>query len=133
MSGQKSSLPANIVGLPRTNKTDVLAELYSRAECFLNLTYEDNFPTTNIESLCCGTPVITYDTGGSAEVIIKSGGYGAIIPKGDLNGVCCAISKLQDKKEDIENISRQARSLFDRKIMVEKYLNLYETICENIK
>ena len=38
-----------------------------------------------------------------------------------------------DKKEDIENISRQARSLFDRKIMVEKYLNLYETICENIK
>lgn len=130
---QKSSLPANIVGLPRTNKTDVLAELYSRAECFLNLTYEDNFPTTNIESLCCGTPVITYDTGGSAEVIIKSGGYGAIIPKGDLNGVCCAISKLQDKKEEIENISRQARSLFDRKIMVEKYLNLYETICENIK
>lgn len=128
---QIASLPANIFGLPRTDNTKVLAELYSRSECFLNLTYEDNFPTTNIESLCCGTPVITYDTGGSAEVIIKNGGNGAIVSKGDLNGVCCAVKKFQEETVDIEKISRQAKILFDRRIMAEKYLNLYEMICKS--
>lgn len=58
----------------RTNSTEELVEYYNLAEAFVNPTYFDNFPTTNIEALCCGTPVITFDTGGSPESIDSTSG-----------------------------------------------------------
>ena len=34
-----------------------------------NPTYEDNYPTVNLEAQACGTPVVTYKTGGSIESV----------------------------------------------------------------
>ena len=62
---QMARMPANIIGIPRTSDVHELAELYSAADAFLNLTYQDNYPTVNLESISCGTPVVTYRTGGS--------------------------------------------------------------------
>ena len=66
---QIKSLPEGIVGIRRTESVNQLAELYSLADVFVNPTYVDNFPTTNIEALACGTPVVTYNTGGSPEAV----------------------------------------------------------------
>ncbi len=71
---QKENLPENVIGICRTDSVEELAEIYSRADCLLNTTYEDTFPTVNIEALACGTPVITYQTGGSPEAIDDSCG-----------------------------------------------------------
>lgn len=62
-------LPKNVIGIKRTESQKELAELYSTADLFLNPTYEDNYPTVNLEAISCGTPVLTYKTGGSAEFI----------------------------------------------------------------
>ena len=56
---QQESLPANITGLSRTENVNELAAFYSTADVFVNPTYVDTFPTTNLEDLACGTPVIT--------------------------------------------------------------------------
>ena len=78
------SLPAGIIGLERTNSIDELVELYSLGKVYFNPTYEDNYPTTNLEAIACGTPVITYNTGGSPE----SGNlFGRVINKGDVQEV----------------------------------------------
>lgn len=66
---QRKNLPANIIGLGRTGSQKELAEIYTTADVFVNPTYEDNFPTVNLEAEACGTPVITYDTGGCRETI----------------------------------------------------------------
>lgn len=66
---QMKTLPSNIIGITRTNSTKELAEIYTAADVFLNLTYEDNYPTVNLEAQACGTPVITYRTGGSVESV----------------------------------------------------------------
>lgn len=66
---QKRKLPAELTGICRTSNVEELVEIYSVADVFFNPTYEDNFPSTNLEALACGTPVISYDTGGSPEVI----------------------------------------------------------------
>jgi putative colanic acid biosynthesis glycosyltransferase len=71
---QLDDIPENIIGITRTNNIKELVEIYSEANVFLNPTTEDNFPTTNLEALACGTPVITYATGGSVESIDKSCG-----------------------------------------------------------
>ena len=62
-------LPPNVIGIPRTNNTQELAEIYTAADVFVNPTYEDNYPTVNLEAQACGTPVITYRTGGSPESV----------------------------------------------------------------
>ena len=62
-------LPSNILSIHRTQNQVELAEIYTAADLFINPTREDTFPTTNIEALACGTPVITFDTGGSPEII----------------------------------------------------------------
>ena len=59
---QLQELPETITGVERTDSVKELAELYTAATAFLNLTYEDNYPTTNLEAIACGTPVITYRT-----------------------------------------------------------------------
>ena len=72
---QKKNLPKNIIGITRTNNIKELAEIYSAADVFVNPTLEDNFPTTNLEALACGTPVITFNTGGSVESIDNTTGF----------------------------------------------------------
>ena len=64
---QVRSLPKNIIGINRTENVQELVQWYSAAEVYFNPTLEDNYPTTNLEAIACGTPVVTFDTGGSPE------------------------------------------------------------------
>lgn len=86
---QIRGLPRDILGLSRTSSVRELAEYYSMADVFVNATLEDNFPTTNLEALSCGTPVITFDTGGSPESVDES--CGRVVPKGDLEALLQAV------------------------------------------
>ena len=73
-------LPKKILGLEKTHSAKELAEIYTAADVFVNLTYEDNYPTVNLEAQACGTPCITYRTGGSVESVPKEN----VVEKGDL-------------------------------------------------
>lgn len=86
---QIATLPKNMIGISRTDSVDQLVELYSLAYVFVNPTYEDNYPTTNLEAIACGTPVITYDTGGSPESSIN---FGKTVIIGDIKTVLKSLS-----------------------------------------
>ena len=81
----------NIVALPRTSSAHELAKIYSAADVFVNPTYEDTFPTVNMEAEACGTPVITYDTGGCRETI--KGETSSVVAQ-DINAVYEIIREL---------------------------------------
>lgn len=81
----------NIIGIERTENQLELVKLYSVTTWFLNLTYEDNYPTVNLESIACGTPVITYNTGGCPEQISKDTGY--VVDIGNIEKVKELINK----------------------------------------
>ena len=70
---QIKRLPNSIIGLSRTDSPQELAGIYSTADVFFNPTVEDNYPTVNLEAEACGTPVVTYDTGGCRETIKMNG------------------------------------------------------------
>ena len=72
-------LPSRIIGIERTDSAKTLAEIYTAADVFVNTTYEDNYPTVNLEAEACGTRVITYDTGGCRETVKREDS--AVIPK----------------------------------------------------
>lgn len=68
-TGLEQPCHAQLLCLPRTNDTFELAKIYTAADVFVNPTYEDNYPTVNLEAIACGTYVITYLTGGSPETL----------------------------------------------------------------
>ena len=68
---QLKEIPRRIIGIEHTDSAKELAEIYTAADVFVNTTYEDNYPTVNLEAEACGTRVITYDTGGCRETISR--------------------------------------------------------------
>lgn len=118
-------LPQNVIAISRTNNITQLAEYYSLADIFLNPTLEDNFPTTNLEALASGTPVITFNTGGSPEVVDET--TGLVVDKMDSEGLLNAVLRMnnQFKKTNSINCRNKAVDYYDRKLMHEKYQNLY--------
>ena len=59
----------NIITISHTENATELAQIYTAADVFVDPTKEDNLPTVKLEAEACGTPVITYDTGGYTETI----------------------------------------------------------------
>lgn len=110
---QMHSLKSNMIGIEHTADATELAKLYSVADVFLNLTYEDNYPTTNLESIACGTPVVTYDTGGSPE---SAKYYGMVVAKGN-------IKKVADIVNNKEYLQLEKHSLQHE--FIKKYMELY--------
>lgn len=119
---QLTTLPEQILGIERTDSVHQLAEIYTAADVFVNPTYEDNYPTTNLEALACGTPVITYNTGGSVEATMESG-HGAVVKQGDINGLMESIFKHNSG-------TREKHSLFqcDANLNYKEYVKLYENV-----
>lgn len=109
-------LPDNVYGIEKTLDVHELIELYSSADVFLNLTYEDNYPTTNIEAQACGTPVISYKTGGSIESCVES----QIVEKGDIE----ALSKMILK----DNLVIKSDLKISKMDMLKSYIELYKSI-----
>lgn len=107
---QIKTLPANVLGLRRTGSIQELCEWYTAADKFLNFTYEDNYPTVNLEAQACGTPVITYKTGGSVESVPSEN----VVPQGDLTAVLSLIGKNLKVAEKIDTVND----------MLSGYLNL---------
>ena len=124
----KKQLPQQIIAINRTNSQQELAELYSGADVFLNPTYDDNFPTTNIEALSCGTPVVTYNTGGSPEAIDEE--TGIVVEKGDVEGLRTAIETILKKdKTELKIVCRsRAERLYNKNDRFKDYINLYEEL-----
>ena len=123
---QIKSLPTGINGIERTHNVDELVKLYSDADVFVNPTYSDNFPTTNIEALACGTPVITYNTGGSPEAIDDKTGF--VVEQGNLEALTNAITSLREKPLDPKECRKRAETLFNKEDRFKDYINLYEQL-----
>lgn len=103
---QKKDLPKNMIGIKRTENQNELAALYTVANVFFNPTYEDNFPTTNLEALACGTPIVTYDTGGSSECIDNIYTKLGII-------VGSKIRKISSQKIDLREVIKELNKMID--------------------
>ena len=124
----KKKLPNNIIGIMRTENIDELVALYSACDVFFNPTWEDNFPTTNLEAMACGTPVITYNTGGSPEVITPE--TGIVIERGDLQSAVNAIKQVCIKGEKTYNDVCRNNILehYNRMTMLNNYMALYHSL-----
>lgn len=125
---QKKKLPEEIIGITRTENVRQLAELYAAAEAFVNPTWQDNYPTVNLEAIACGTPVVTYRTGGSIEAVTPD--TGIVVEQGDILGLLDAIRSIEEKGKDYYSprCRAYAEAHFRKEDRYAEYLQLYDDI-----
>ena len=121
-----------MVFVDRTQDAVELAQLYSAALVFVNPTYQDNFPTTNLEAIACGTPVITYRTGGSPEAVDTN--TGTIVEQGDIMGIVNAITiyAAKDKDQILLKCRNRAKEMFDKDKCFNSYIDLYNNLLQRV-
>ena len=129
---QIKELPKNIIGISRTNNTKELAEIYTAADVLFNPTLEENFPTTNLEAQACGTPVITFNTGGSVETIEDSTGF--IVEKGDLENTIKIIRRIkaEGKEKYSDSCIKRANEYYNKNDRFQEYIELYESLGKEV-
>lgn len=92
-----TALPPNIISIHRTESQEELAQIYSAADVLVNPTREDNYPTVNLEAQACGTPVITFATGGSPETI--GADCGVVVPVNNVKMLLHEIIEICEKNK----------------------------------
>lgn len=68
---QLHQLPSNIKGYKETHDVKELVSWYQQSYVFFNPTYEDTYPSVNLEAQACGCPIVSYDVGGCKETLCK--------------------------------------------------------------
>lgn len=124
---QSKMFGKNVSCVQRTNNVQELVNYYNEADVFVNFTYEDTFPTVNLEAMACGLPVFTYESGGSTEMIDEQ--CGRVITKYDIKQMYQMIYKLKNAEIFFNReIIADKMTKYDLKNMYDQYLELYKRI-----
>ena len=125
---QRAAFPAGVEFIERTENAAKLAALYARATAFVNPTWQDNYPTVNLEAIACGTPVVTYRTGGSVEAVTE--GTGFVVEQGDVQGLLDRVRELaaEDRQAVAERCRAHALQHFSKQERYQDYIRLYESL-----
>ena len=116
-------LSENIISIHRTANQRELTEIYTASDVFVNPTREETFGLVNIEALACGTPVITFNAGGSPECVSEH--CGSVVEIDDIDEMEMEIIRIcQDKPFTNENCLQRATE-FDKPKIFKQYLDLY--------
>lgn len=129
-SNEIKQLPEGIIGINRTNNVNELVALYSVSSVFFNPSLEDNFPTTIMESLSCGTPVVTYNTGGCGESVTED--IGAVVEKEDWDSILDSIERFcAASSPQLTNACRdRIVKAFNKDDRFNEYFRLYNSVID---
>ena len=119
-------LPDGIISIHCTSNPKELAEIYSAADVFVNPTREDNYPTVNMEAIACGTPVITFNTGGSPEIVDKN--CGIVVEKNDVDAMIKGIECLCKAGYSFKEACLNKALSFDKHKRLAEYMDLYRSM-----
>lgn len=120
----EKDLPDNIISIHRTKNQNELAKIYSAADLFVNPTREDTYPTVNMESLACGTPVLTFNTGGSPEIIDETSGM--VVEKDDIDSMYNKLINICENNVFAKEMCLRKSRMFDKNEKYRNYIELYK-------
>lgn len=121
-------LPSNIIAIHRTQNQIELAEIYSAADLFVQPTREENYPTVNMESIACGTPVLTFRTGGSPEIVDET--CGSVVDCDDVDAMESELKRICEMQPYSTAACLEKARAFDKQDRFKEYIDLYEVLNE---
>lgn len=128
-SANEKEISPKIISIPKTANQKELAEIYTVADIFVNTTREEVLGLVNIEALACGTPVVTFKTGGSPECIDET--CGSVVETDDEVGLLNEIIRIcTENPYQMSDCITRAK-MFSKEESINKYINLYREILKN--
>ena len=117
--------------IPFISDVKIVAQYYQAADVYVHPAKADTFPTSLIEAEACGLPIVASAVRGIPEQVVE-GGAGFLVPRGDANKIAERILQLKEnvklRERMGENAARLAKERYDDKVMVERYLEYYQTL-----
>ncbi len=123
---QIEALPENVLGLERVSSTERLCAWYTAADCFINPTLEDTMPLVNLEALACGTPVVTFNTGGCPEAVTDA--CGAVVQWGNVQAMADAVRAVCARETAAAPACLEQAERFSMETTVRAYDALYREV-----
>ena len=120
------NLPSNILALGRTSSREELAQWYTIADLFVNPTRDEVFGLVNVEALACGTPGVTFNSGGSPECYDDTSG--AVVPCEDIDALEKEIIRICTEKPYSKEACIKKAKEFDKNEKFKEYIELYERV-----
>ena len=114
----------NVITIGFVSDRNELSDIYSSADVFVNLTRADTLPTVNMESICCGTPVVTFDSCGSPELVDEDSGI--VVAKDNTLSLCGAIDKIKNGECKFDALQKHVK--FDKNTCYERYYEIYRSL-----
>lgn len=124
----EKTLPENIIAIRRTSNQTELSKIYTAADLFVNPTRQDVFGLVNVEANACGTPVVTFRTGGCPECFSEKAG--SIVEYNDINGLEKEIVRICEEKVFSSEDCIESSKSYDIKDRIDEYVNEYLEILE---
>lgn len=119
----------NCLFVGSVNEEQCMAMLYAAADAFILPSREDNLPNTMVESLCCGTPVISFSNGGMRDHIqtLKNG---VLVEEMDAEALLAGINLFLDNTSlfDSNKISEEAHAVFSPVIQAKRYKDFFQSV-----
>ncbi|NLW71092.1 MAG: glycosyltransferase [Eubacteriaceae bacterium] len=119
-------LPESIISINKTQNQRQLAEIYTAADLFVNPTREEVLGLVNIEATACGTPVLTFKTGGCPECIDDT--CGKTVECDDIDSLLTEIENIKKFNEFNAQACVRNAERFDMRTTYENYIKLYESV-----
>lgn len=119
-------LPSNVVFWGRANGQDELAQLYNHADVTILTSKKETFSMITAESLCCGTPVVGFRAGGPETIAIDE--YSRFVGYDDIPALEHELKTMLARKVDRAEMSCQARAKFNKRVMAENYIRIYNAL-----
>ncbi len=123
--------PENIAVVGVVKEPQLLAQYYALADVFLNPSVQETFGKTTAEAICCGTPVVAYDTTACTELV--GTGRGVLVPLGDADAFMCAIQEILSRGKDTytANCLEFAKKNFSKELNIQEYIELMNRLSHN--
>lgn len=104
-------------------------EFYKAGDLTLVPTRREGLARCMIESISCGTPVVSFDVASSREILESDRPAGLVVPQGDYHKFCNAIFALLEDEELYQTYSENgymlSRQLFRKDIVVKLHESIY--------
>jgi glycosyltransferase involved in cell wall biosynthesis len=116
----------NILAVGHTKNIEELIAWYSTADIYFNSSIEETMGMTTGESICCGTPVVTYDSTAVPESVGMD--CGIVVPANDVSGVKTAIETILINKQKYIAGCEAFRNHFQEEKANAAYLQIYRKL-----
>lgn len=123
---QAADIPDNIICIERTDNVKQLAQIYTAADVFVNPSIEETMGLVTVEALACGTPCVVYNATAVPEAVDES--CGVVVPAGDVNGLCKAITDVAESGRYTWELCVQRAQKYDKATQFAAYTKLYRRL-----